>query len=105
MRLRDLAVNQRIVESNPGGVGIGIGEVDFGKAGPVDGPQTHGAGFTGSVDLAALQIEHAKLLAGRTDGEHLRMRGGIIRGGNLVGGFGDDGAVFHDDRAEGSAAS
>ena len=36
---------------------------------------------------------------------HFRVRSRIIGGSDLIRAFGDDAAVFHDNRAEGSAAS
>ena len=54
MRLGDLTIDQRIVKPNFGSVRIEIREVDAREASPIDGPKTHGTGFTRSVDLAAL---------------------------------------------------
>src|ERR1039458_4797910 len=74
MRLRDFAIDQRIVESDPGCICIGIGKIDPGKTGPVDCPQAHGTRLTGGIDLATFEVENAEFLARLTYGNHFRVR-------------------------------
>src|ERR1039458_6155912 len=104
MRLRDFAIDQRIVESDPGCICIGIGKIDPGKTGPVDCPQAHGTRLTGGIDLATFEVENAEFLARLTYGNHFRVRGRIICGSDLIRALCNNRAVFHNDRTEGSTA-
>jgi hypothetical protein len=99
------AIDQRVVKADLRGIGIGVGEINAGEPGPVDGSQAHGTRLAGSVDLAAFKIEDAKFLAGIANGADFGMRGGIVGGSNLIRAFGNNRAVFHNDRAEGATAS
>src|SRR5580698_6300692 len=105
MGLGEFAIDQRIVKSDPGGICVGVGKINAGEACPINCPQTHGTRLTRGVDLAAFQIENAKLPAGFANGKHFRVRGRIIGGSDLVRGFGNNSAVSYDDRTEGSATS
>src|SRR5208337_3132256 len=105
MRLRDFAVDQRVVKADLRGISIGVAEINAGEPGPVDRSQAHGTRLAGSVDLAAFKVEDAKFLAGVANGADFGMRRGIVGGSYLICAFGYDCAVFHDDRAEWATAS
>src|SRR5271166_4998685 len=105
MRLRDFAVDQRVVKADLRGIGIGVAEINAGEPSPVDCSQTHGTRLAGSVDLAAFKVEDAKFLAGVADGADFGMRRGIVGGSYLIRALSDNRAVFHDDRTEGATAS
>ena len=47
-----------------------------------------------------LQFKNPQFRASLPNGEHFRVRGRIIRSGNFIRAFGNDFAVFYDDRAE-----
>src|SRR5882724_3165345 len=99
-RLVELAIDVVVVETDGGGVAARVGVVDAIQPRPVDGAQTHRAGLAAGVHLAALQAEGTQLAAGRADGHHLGMGGGIIAGGDLVVALGNDLAVARNDGAE-----
>jgi hypothetical protein len=103
IRLRDLRIDQRIVEANERGIGRAVSETDASQVRPVDGAQAHRARLAGSKDFAIAQLEGTKLAARLTDGNDLRMCGGIECGGDLICSFGNDGIILDHHRAEGPA--
>src|SRR5271165_1534835 len=100
MRLGDFCVNCGVIKADSGGVRGEIAEVNFVNPGPVDCTQAHGAGFAGSVEIAASKFEAAKPLAGLANRQHFSVRGGIVRGRDLIYTFGYDLAFLHDDTTE-----
>ena len=72
----------------------GVCVVDPVDAGPVDGPEAHGTGFTRGVDDAAVQVEGVQGAAGRPDGIDLGVGRGIVVEGDAVGPGGDDSPSF-----------
>ena len=98
-----LLVNELVVEADGGGIGLGIAVENPARPGPLNGPQAHGAGFATSVEVAAIELEGAQLLAGFADGIDFGVAGGVVGAGDLVEAAGDDCAVFHHHRAEGAA--
>src|ERR1700722_811277 len=105
MRVRDFVIDQRIVESDLGRVGIGIAKINAGEASPIDCPQTHGTGLTGGVNLAGFEIKDAEYLACFAYSDNFRVCGRIVRGSDLVCSLRDNRAVLHHDRTEGTAVS
>lgn len=99
----DFAVDEAIVEAGGRGLLLGVGEVDAIEASPVDGAETHGAGLATGVEFGAGELEGVEVAAGFADGEDFGVGGGVVGASDGVGGFGDDDAVFDDDRAEGTA--
>src|SRR5215469_7675948 len=63
MRLRDFPVNKRIIEAGSRRVGRRAGVVYAGGSRPIDGPQAHGTGLAGRVELATAKLEAAEFRA------------------------------------------
>jgi len=105
MLLRDFAVDEGIIETRLRSISRATAEKHAIGPRPIDCSETHRAGLTGCVEITAAQLEVAKCLAGLANRQDFGVRRGIVRAGDVVGGFGDDFAVFDDDGTEGAAAS
>jgi len=65
------------------------------------GARAHRAGFQRHPDRASVQARLTKLLRSRTNGDHLRMRGGVEASAHRIAGLGDDLAVLGYDGSDG----
>lgn len=100
-----LVVQECIIEADACGIGGAIAEKDRLAARPVKGGQAHGAGLAACVDFAAIELKLAEDLAGVTNGNDLRVCGGVVGGGDLVGAGCDDLVVFDDEGAKRATAA
>jgi len=53
----ELIVDEVIVETACGGVGMSTSEIDTARAGPIDGTEAHRTGFARGVEDAIMQLE------------------------------------------------
>ena len=102
-RLRELAVDERIVEADARSVGGQVAKVHTSQVRPIDGAQAHGAWLARGVNLAILKNESAEFGAGLANGDDLRVGGWIVGRGHAIHTFRDDDAIFDDHGAERSA--
>ncbi len=103
----EFSVEECIVETCVGGIGVAGAIVDDVEAGPVAGGEAHGTGLATGVEFAALECKSAKGFACGTNGVDLAVGGGIVRRSDGVDAFADDAAVANDDgrkRAAGAGA-
>ena len=77
-------VKELVVEADIPGVFGSIGKINFLDPGPVDGGETHGAGFATGVDFASHEVEGVELECCLSDGHDLRMGCGIFAGEHLI---------------------
>src|SRR5450631_1265989 len=96
-------IKEVVTESDRRGIVAIVGEVDPVQPSPVDGAETHWAGFATGVDFAAGQIECLQCLTGEPDRHYLGVRSRIKVGGNLVEAFGDDLSCLNNHRTERTA--
>jgi len=99
----EFGVEEGIIESCAGGVGIAGTVIDDIEAGPVAGGQTHGAGLATGVEFAALEGEGVESFACGANGVDFAMRCWVVGGCNGVDAFADDAAVVDDDGCERAA--
>ncbi len=72
-------------------------------ASPIDGAHAHGAGFAGGVEGRLRQVKLSDGFAGRSDGEYLRVGGGVVAVDDLVPALAQDPIIHHDQCAERAA--
>lgn len=82
------------------GILFRVSKANAAESGPIDGAQTHGAGFAGSVDGTAFQLERVLFLTGGTDSRDFGMCCRVVIGGDAVDTCGNDLAVLNDDGTE-----
>src|SRR5208282_1210311 len=104
VRLLDFRIDRGIVKADSCCVRGEIAKVNSVDASPIDRTEAHGAGFAGSVEIAALKLEESKFLAGLANGQYFSVRRGIVGRCNLIRGFRYDVAIFCDDGAERTTA-
>ena len=102
MGLSQLTVNERIIKTDPCCVFRGVRKVHAGKPCPINRAKAHGAGLARRVKFAFVQLEGAEFRARQADGKHLRVRGRVVGGSNLIRSFPEDLAVSHNHRAKGT---
>src|SRR6266404_609918 len=105
MRLRDFAIDERVIKPDPGGVRRCIAKKKPGRPRPVNCAKTHGTGFAGRINLAARQLEHFEFSASLANSIHLGMRGRIVQLRHAIHTLGDDVAFLYDNCTERPAAS
>ena len=98
-------VKKLVVEANIPGVFGGIGEINFFDSGPVDGGETHGAGFATGIDFASHEVESVQLECRLSDGHDLRMGCGILAGEYLIIPLRNNSSIFDDNRTEWASCS
>ena len=104
LREFQFAIDESIVESCVGSIVLRGGIEEMGESCPIDGAQTHGARFAGSIDVASLEVEIVQLCGSRTNGLHFGMGCGVAVGRYAVDAFGQDFAVSGNDGAKRSSA-
>src|ERR1700749_3892487 len=85
----DLVIDHRIIETGIGSFVTGAGIDHPSRPGPVDRPETHGAGFAGSIEVAVGELIIPEGFAGIADGHDFGMGRGIIGRSYLVAAFSD----------------
>ena len=99
----DFAIEELVVESRPGGILPGTGEVDPGDPRPVGRGQAHRTGLATRIEHAPVEVERPEFAAGLADGHDLGVGGGVVGPGDLVPAPSDDLSLVDDDRPERSA--
>src|SRR5579863_5063511 len=105
MGLRDFAVDERVIEANLRRIGSRVAKIKSGGPGPINRPETHRAGLTGSVNIAARQFECLESLAGFANRHDFGVRGRIQQLRYAIRALGYDFAVFYNNCSERAAAA
>src|SRR5450432_1772727 len=100
---RHLFVNELVVETDRGGVAPRASVEYSIEPRPVNGGQTHWAGFARGIKFAAAKIEAAERAAGFADRHHFSVRGGVEQGCDLIVPATDDFLLTNHHRTEGPA--
>lgn len=92
----EFIVDESIIETSGSSISGGGRVVDTVWARPINCTETHGAGFTGRVEIASGQLEIGEDTTRVANGFDFGVSGVVVGRCDTVDGFGDDFAVFHD---------
>src|SRR5215472_10868366 len=82
--LRELAIDERIVETDARRSGGRVAKVHTSQVRPIDSAQAHGAWLARGVNLAILKNESVELGASLANGYDLRVSRGIVGRGHAI---------------------
>ena len=84
VRSAKFAVDEGIVKTSGCGLGRRGCIENSRRTRPIDGAKTHRTGLASGKELAVIELEGFKALAGFTNGDDFCVSGGIVRGGDAV---------------------